>query len=577
MRPKARVSVSRRDVRIVSGVMKIATPLMLVSVLCLILSATPAAAVRCGVPDLEQYRSLVQPVLNMTPSHAAGDPRTPPTNPQVGDSWYWYTWRLNGPPTAVSRLCTVRGMGQTVYVVVENSQWGTRVNQADVDAIVNAWDNASIGPFPDKGIYQLDTENFGPAPDELDHDPRIYILYYDFDISADGFFWVFDEYPDGSQPYASNECEVLYLNSSDNDPGGDYLISVQAHEFAHMIHWLADENEATWLNEGLAELAMWLYGHPDQVVSFPSTPDINLTTWSNGFADYVKVYLWSLYFYEHFGGQPTIRDLIARTTQGLVSVQQTLTAIGSTTTVADEVRDWVTANYLDDPTIEGGRYNYAGEDLPTFTAVTRSTYPVPVTSAAVNHWAGDYIRFINGQPLRLNFDGGDSGTWAARVVKYQAGVPLSVTDIPLDPLDAGYVDLTSFGTNYDQVVMVVANVADAGVTSYQYGTTGDPLAVGDGGGLAQGLRLEQTGGNPFSDRTTLRLNLDRDAYVRATVHDVSGSLVRTIAFAPLAAGVHDLGWDGRDESGARAPGGVYFVRAADQDGREVTRRILLVH
>ena len=43
----------------------------------------------------------------------------------------------------------------------------------------------------------------------------------------------------------------------------------------------------------------------------------------------------------------------------------------------------------------------------------------------------------------------------------------------------------------------------------------------------------------------------------------------------LAAGTHELEWDGRDASGRAAPGGVYFhVLAAE--GRSETVRITLV-
>lgn len=537
---------------------------------------SPARAVQCAVPDLEAYRAMIQPVVSMEPAHQPGDPRTPPDNPQVGDSWLWYVWRLNGPPQADLRTCTVRGEGEHVYIVVENSQWLTRVNQADVDAMIFAWDQGSVGQWPEKGIYQLNTEHFGPVPDELDNDPKVYVLYYDFDINADGFFWAFDEFPNGSQPYQSNECEVLYMNSSDNDPGGEYLISVQAHEFQHMIHWLADENETTWLNEGMGELAMWLYGHPDAVVSFPSNPDINLTTWTTGFADYVKVYLWSLYFYEHFGGQPAVLYLTSLQSNSIMSVQQALTDLGYTTTFAQLMKDWVTANYLDDPSIEGGRYNYAGEDLPPFAAITKSTYPVPLTNGSVNHWASDYVKFINGQPQRLHFDGGDTSDWSARVIKYLGGVPLSVEDIVLDPVDAGYIDLTSFGFDYDQVVLVGANVSDTGAMTYQYNTSGNPAGVEGEQPLAGRFQLERSGANPFSAGTALRLTLDRDAVIQASVHDVNGRLVRTVASGPMTAGRHDLRWDGRQEDGSGAAGGVYYLRVADSQGRHLSESLVRI-
>jgi flagellar hook assembly protein FlgD len=49
--------------------------------------------------------------------------------------------------------------------------------------------------------------------------------------------------------------------------------------------------------------------------------------------------------------------------------------------------------------------------------------------------------------------------------------------------------------------------------------------------------------------------------VTATVLGITGRPVRAIvADQPLRAGDHVLLWDGKDERGLRAPGGVYLVR-----------------
>ena len=222
--------------------------------------------------------------------------------------------------------------------------------------------------------------------------------------SVDGFFWVYDEYYDGWDPnYRSNECEVVYVDASTMDPGGPggpYLTSVMSHEFQHMITWYADADEETWIEEGMSELAMWLYGTPDVVSGFPSNPDNRLTSWpaTPNYADYIKAYLWSLYFYEHFGGRPMVHNLVSQPANSVAGVQAALLAMGYTTTFEQLVRNWVTANFLDDPDLDGGLYNYEGEDLPVFASVTKSTYPVAPTTATVNRWAADYIKFTNGQP-----------------------------------------------------------------------------------------------------------------------------------------------------------------------------------
>jgi hypothetical protein len=534
--------------------------------------ADVAGATRCVTPDLSAYRSLVRPVPpgEMTPTHRGDHPMRPPADPQVGDSWLWYTWSLNGPPTPVERMCTVRGEGQHVYVVVENSQWTTRVNQADVDAIVQAWDLASQGIHPDRGIYDLNTMGFGPAPDMLDNDPKIYVLYYDFDISADGFFWAFDEYPDGTQPYESNECEVLYMNSSDNDPGGSFLISVQAHEFEHMINWFADGDEDSWADEGMAELAMWYYGHPDQVIAFPANPDIDLTTFSSGFADYVKVYLWSLYLYEHYAGEAGIYHLVQDTANGIPAVNNLLAWLGAPQTFVDVYADWIVANFIDDIVFEGGRYGYVGETLPAFSAVTKNTYPVGNTNGSVLRYAADYIKFINGIPQRLRFDGADVGVWKPRVILRSGTTTVAVENIPLDAVDFGTYNLFDFGETYDQVVLVVGKTTPSSSTSYQYGTEAIPADVADGG-LSGAMKLHPAEPNPTREGGTVRLELARAQSVRVTIVDPTGRVVRRLANDVFPAGEQAITWDGRDERGHAAAPGVYFVRAQAEDGSATAR------
>jgi len=67
--------------------------------------------------------------------------------------------------------------------------------------------------------------------------------------------------------------------------------------------------------------------------------------------------------------------------------------------------------------------------------------------------------------------------------------------------------------------------------------------------------------NPFRDRVTMTWSLPAPAHVEAGVFDTAGRLVRSLAKGRFSAGVQTLAWDGRLSSGARAPAGVYFIRA----------------
>lgn len=542
---------------------------LIISVL-LGIAGSADASTRCLTHEYHAYRSSMNdvPPEEMYRRHTGDHPMAPPDDPDVGDSWEWYTWVHGGMPYYEIKMCTVRGEGEHVYVVVEDSQWLTNVDQEDVDAIVEAWDNSSLGDHPDWGIYDINTTYFGPAPDALDDDPKIYLLWYDFAINADGFFWWFDQYPDGTQAFASNECEVLYMNSSDYDPGGDYLISVTAHEFEHMIHWLADENESLWVDEGMAELAMWLYGHPEHIYGFPNNPDNNLTDFNN---DYVQVYLWTLYYYEQMGGGTLpVRTLMDEPADGVNGYENTLAALGSDRDFRAFFADWTCANFLDDPTLDEGQYGYVGEDLPTFSSVLRNSYPVPPNSAYVNGYAADYVRFEDGLPQTLWFNGTDYAYWRPHVLFKNGGVAVEVDEIEIDEAEDGSYYLFDLGEEYDTAVLVIAKFIPNGYTQYEYWTEGIPSDVDDVVGPVS-LALHPGAPNPMLDAGTIRLDLGRTQDVTVSVIDPSGRFVRKLAAGEYTPGSHAIEWDGRDEAGNRAAAGVYFVRAAAEDGTVVSR------
>jgi YVTN family beta-propeller protein len=94
------------------------------------------------------------------------------------------------------------------------------------------------------------------------------------------------------------------------------------------------------------------------------------------------------------------------------------------------------------------------------------------------------------------------------------------------------------------------------------GSAGVP-ATGGGGAFA----FRSIGPNPFRDATELRFTLGAASQVDATVYDVMGRTVRTLARGRvLDAGLQSLRWDGRDAAGRPVGTGVYFVRLKTAGG-----------
>jgi hypothetical protein len=419
------------------------------------------------------------PIIERAKSAAdTGRPaKSPPDDPDVGDSWDWWLMVHDPGPVWYLLSCTVRGEGEYCYVVVEDSEWNVNIDDADVAAIIDYFDNSTPAD-PAHGTYEINSDVFGTPPDELDDDPKIYLVYYDFGIPADGFFSPDDMTEGGT----SNECEVVYLNCATSaDPGEPYLNAVAAHEFEHMIHWKYDPNEDSWVDEGCAELAMYLFGHPDTISGFNVNPDNDLTDWGGDWADYIQCYLWTLYFYEKYGGEDTIYALVHEPANGVTGVDNTLADQGYSEDMVDVFTDWVVANYLDedDPAFFGGKYGYEGEDLPAFHCFkTWSDYPVD-SNATVQHWASDYVKYESGYEggiddvvvsysghkssggtaydytadadcdpveLFLTFDGADNNSFGVQAMLFDNGEPTDVLAMTLDGAQYGELHVADFDT-----------------------------------------------------------------------------------------------------------------------------------
>lgn len=496
---------------------------------------------------------------------------TPPDDPQVGDSWLWYVWDLGGFPVANLKPATVRGLGDHCYVVVDDDEWNVTMNQADVDRIVEHFDQVSVGEFADQGIWDLNTSHYGTPPNPLDGLDRVFLFYYRFDIAADGFFWAYDQFPDGTQPFASNECDVVYLATDSGQPASDYMMAVAAHEFTHMIMYASDASEALWVEEGLGELAMWLFGRPDTISSFNSNPDNSLVNWGSTWADYIQTYLWTLYAYERFGGQPFIWSLAHEPADGLAGYQNVLDGFGDRVPVADVFDDWSVANFIDDPSVPDGQYGYVGEDLPPFTAWrTHATYPVS-GSGSTQAYATDYVRLRDlGAAPTITFDGSDGAVWKVSLIALDAVEPTLVQEMTLDAGQAGTLTFAA-ADGHDEVIISVANVSPTSNGIYLYdvdlGVTAAPPAAA--------LATVAAAPNPFNPRTELSFAVPAAGPVTLRIHAADGRLVRTLVDAVLPAGEHRQAWLGRDDAGREVASGTYLARLQSTTGG-TTAKLMLV-
>jgi hypothetical protein len=100
-----------------------------------------------------------------------------------------------------------------------------------------------------------------------------------------------------------------------------------------------------------------------------------------------------------------------------------------------------------------------------------------------------------------------------------------------------------------------AVVMNAGTMFLHEATT---TPVGDA--AVPATRLLGAAPNPFNPQTTIRFTLAEAGPAVVSIHDLAGRRVRVLTSGTLAAGGHEVIWNGADEHGTAVPSGVYLVR-----------------
>lgn len=186
------------------------------------------------------------------------------------------------------------------------------------------------------------------------------------------------------------------------------------------------------------------------------------------------------------------------------------------------------------------------QGLETFTLHNDGVLPLSLDAVT---WQESWLDVT---PLSARIDPGDS--LLCRATFDPAGLPA--------------------GHHYDDIVLASDDPAGPHTVRAKL-IIGDVTDVDGPPGAAIATRLDGYP-NPFNPRTTLRFDLARAGRVELAVYDLQGRRVRVLVSAALAAGRHEIVWDGLDGQGRTLSSGVYFARATLPDGVNAVRKMMLV-
>jgi hypothetical protein len=98
----------------------------------------------------------------------------------------------------------------------------------------------------------------------------------------------------------------------------------------------------------------------------------------------------------------------------------------------------------------------------------------------------------------------------------------------------------------------------------------DDLAI-----MPKDLILYSNYPNPFNPSTTIRFDIPQTGNVNLAIYDINGRLISTLIDGDMAAGSHQVTWNGRDVSGKSVASGIYIYRLQQND-KLMSRKLTLL-
>jgi len=371
---------------------------------------------------------------------------------EIGDKREFYALNI-AKSTQYTLEASLRAVSDKAYVFVEN---GRPAAKNRINSLLDSFD----------GIYDNVTSQFGPPPDIVDRDPRIYLLIMDILDGANpngqrmiGYFSPIDQFRNFQlarwSNRRSNEADMLYIDYAALTSLPDGGKSVIAHEFTHLIEWGRDPEEAVWVNEGIAVYTESMLGYnvDGRIDIFEKNPNVSLINWSGTLEDYRAAYLFFAYVAERFG-KDSIPSIMKNRSQNMEGIEKALAMLGKSVSFNKIFSDWVIANYLDNPKIEDGIYGYATLDINLKPSVVEDMYPIDHKTSSVKPWAARYIEFRknNEDSLSLTIYNNGANDIVAQII--EPDIDITVSSVKSNKQQSG---TTIIPQDNSRTIMVVSS------------------------------------------------------------------------------------------------------------------------
>jgi len=248
--------------------------------------------IEAGMPGVEEM--VMQPSTSGRSSARACSPHV------VGDTL--------SVPTSGGSVSTY--VAKTTVSVAFLVQSGRTLSSTVLNNLAQTWDQ-TIYPTMTTYYGKDYQDGRGLAPPDKDNNCQVQIVIYDIDgaYNIGGYF---------SPSFAASR-EAIFVDYADVTL--TWGRSILAHEFEHLLHNAQDPYENLWIDEGNADVAIYLCFGADSTLTghvnaWTSSPNLSVRWWNQRIADYGAGYMFNMYLAEHLGGGPAVRQLVQDSATG---------------------------------------------------------------------------------------------------------------------------------------------------------------------------------------------------------------------------------------------------------------------
>lgn len=311
--------------------------------------------------------------------------------------------------TSVS--ATLKSISSYAYFYIEDNYWKSIGDTTKQNDYIKTLDK--LGIEFDTNIYPNLTKFYGkPWEPGIDNDTRITFLVMPLKENFGGYFSSKDEY-DQKTFSDSNQREMVYISAADiSIRDFNILKTFIAHEFTHLIIFYQKEklkniSEDVWFHEARAEYSSTVLSYDSvfagsnlerRVDNFEENFSDPIGEWKNQAADYGLVMTFMQYLKDNYEINKILVDTLQGDKAGIGSINDIFTAGGSSEEFEDVFMNFAIANYINDKSINDGKYGYGNANLkniklsPSFIASISNGGKIS-QDISLKDWSFKYYKF----------------------------------------------------------------------------------------------------------------------------------------------------------------------------------------